>query len=226
MGYDVFRSAEHSNVFHIRLDDVHSIRISAGQGKAQVQLSYLDNVVNFLDVSSPPGLEHAVAEHARRVPGVNWPAGPSSGRLSDSTPASNYHTLSRLIGMASVEAVFDPYLTNGALEELRTILSFGDGSIANGIRLLGSASTSSGSTPRLSKGGVDAWLSQLGITGEARVVPAQSEHRRFLLLSGGTSLLLGHSLNAIHKNEAVRVESDSSDRAFFEATWSTASLLT
>ncbi len=54
---------------------------------------------------------------------------------------------------------------------------------------------------------------------------AQKEHRRFMLLSGGRSLLLGHSLNAIHKNEAIRVESDVEDRAFFDSEWAAATPL-
>src|SRR5262249_21131322 len=119
----------------------------------------------------------------------------------------------------------DPYLTNGGLEELRVILSFGAGSVANGVRLLGSMATTTGGIPRFTKAGVDAWLLQLGIAGDARVVAARSEHRRFMLLSTGHSLLLGSSLNALHKNEAVRLEVDAEDRPFFDATWAGAAPL-
>jgi hypothetical protein len=102
------------------------------------------------------------------------------------------------------------------------ILSFGSCTVANGVRLLGSSATISGGIPRFTKRGVDAWLQELGISGEARLIAAKSEHRRFLLLSGGHSLLLGQSLNAIHKNEAVRLEVDAEDRPLFDRTWSTA----
>jgi len=145
--------------------------------------------------------------------------------VSTGTPATNCSTISRLIGSSQVEAVFDPYLTNSGLEELGVILSFGAGSVANGVRLLGSTATTTGRIPRFTKAGVDAWLLQLGIAGDARVVAAGSEHRRFMLLSTGHSLLLGHSLNALHKNEAVRLEADTEDRPFFDATWAGAAPL-
>ncbi len=53
-----------------------------------------------------------------------------------------------------------------------------------------------------------------------------SEHRRFFLLSGGQSLILGPSLNSIHKNEAVRLEPDAEGRAFFDGVWAAAGPLT
>jgi hypothetical protein len=225
-GHRVYRDSSQKEVFYVQLNDSYRIRISVSGGRSQVQLHYLDNDVAFLNVSSLDGLEQAVGTLAVRVPGMKWPFRPTAGRLSATTPATNYRTISQLVGPSQVEAVFDPYLTNGSLEELRVILSFGVGAVANGVRLLGSAETTTGSVPRFTKAGVDAWLFQLGISGEARVVGAKSEHRRFLLLSGGHSLLLGHSLNSIHKNEAVRVESDTMDRPFFDATWATATPVT
>jgi hypothetical protein len=225
-GHRVYRDSSQEEVFYIQLNDSPRIRISVSGGRSQVQLHYLDNDVAFLNVSSFDGLEQAVAALVARVPGMKWPFRPTAGRLSATTPAANYRTISQLVGPSQVEAVFDPYLTNGSLEELRVILSFGDGAIANGVRLLGSAETTTGSVPRFTKKGVDAWLFQLGISGEARVVGARSEHRRFLLLSGGRSLLLDQSLNSLHKNEAVRVESDVEDRHFFDATWATTTPVT
>jgi hypothetical protein len=61
-----------------------------------------------------------------------------------------------------------------------------------------------------------------GVTGgEARLMP-DGEHRRFILLSGGQSLILGMSLNSIAKTEAVRVEPDTTDAPFFGSVWSAA----
>ena len=224
-GHGVSRDAVQAEVFYIQLDDTHRIRISASGGRSQVQLQYLGNVQRFLDVTTLQDLVEAVGELAQRVPGVAWPSRPTAARLTSNTPAKNYATISKLIGSAHVEAVFDPYLTNGALEELTTILSFGAGTITDGVRLLGSAETTTGNAPRFTKRGVDAWLQQLAISGQARVVAASSEHRRFLLLSGGLSLLLGPSLNAIHKNEAIRLEDATEDRPFFDRTWTTATPL-
>lgn len=225
-GHRVYCDSSQKEVFYVQVNDSYRIRISVSGGRSQVQLHYLDNDVAFLDVSSLDGLEQAVGTLVVRVPGMKWPFRPTAGRLSATTPATNYRTISQLVGPSQGEAVFDPYLTNGSLEALRVILSFGDGTVANGVRLLGSAETTTGSIPRFTKAGVDAWLFQLGISGEARVVGARSEHRRFLLLSGGHSLLLGHSLNSLHKNEAVRVKSDTADRPFFDATWATATPVT
>jgi hypothetical protein len=118
-----------------------------------------------------------------------------------------------------VKGIFDPYLDNNTIEELRTILSFGKGAIANGVRLLGSAEKSHGKSPTFTATGVAAWLTQLGISGEARTFAAKTEHRRFLLLSDGQTLIHGHSLNAPHKNEAVHLETNGEDLVFFETTW-------
>lgn len=224
-GHRVYRDSKQAEVFFIQLSDAHRLRISASGGRSQVQLHYLDNTTALLNASSLDSVERAIGTLVRKVPGMTWPYRSTEARVSAGTPATNYSTISRLIGSAQVEAVFDPYLTNGGLEGLRVILSFGSGSVANGVRLLGSTATTTGGIPRFTKTGVDAWLLQLGVAGDARVVAAKSEHRRFLLLSTGHSLLLGHSLNAIHKNEAVRLEVDAEDRPFFDVTWAGAASL-
>jgi hypothetical protein len=225
-GHRVYRHPSQENVFYVELNESYRLRISASSGRSQIQLHYLENDVAFLDVASPRGLQEAIAKLAATVPGMKWPFRPNAGRLNAETPATNYRTISELVGAEVVEGVFDPYLTNGALEELRVILSFGTGAISDGVRLLGSTETTTGSVARFTKAGVDAWLRQMRVSGEARVVRAKSEHRRFLLISGGRALLLGPSLNSIHKNEAVRVELDTEDRPFFDATWATAAPVT
>jgi len=159
-----------------------------------------------------------------------WPERQRKGRLSVDTPASNLRTISGLIGNAEVGAVFDPYLDNEALEQLIRILSFGKGSFSRNVRLLATTVTSDsrgpGKPPRFTKAGVDAWAAQLRIDAESRVLPQASEHRRFLLLNDGQSLILGPSLNSIHKNEAVSVEDAREDGPFFDQQWNRAALLT
>lgn len=157
-----------------------------------------------------------------------WPNQPTKGRLIAEKPASNLRTISRLIGSGEVQAIFDTYLDNEGLENLCHILSFGKGSVANDIRLLATTATTKGSVgkpARFSKAGVDAWAAQLGIAAEVRVLRQGKEHRRFLLLSGGRTLILGPSLNSLHKNEAVAIEDDTDDRAFFDQQWQTATPL-
>lgn len=225
-GHDVFRDPAQDNVFYLGLNDQSVLRLSVGDdGRGQVQLQYMGNVVDWRDVSSMPHAEATVADFARRALG-SWPTRPTSARLDEAKPASNLRTISELIGSAQIEAVFDPYLENGALAVLVDMQSFGSGTVASGVRLLGSKVKASGSIPRFTKAGVDAWFTQLGIQGEGRVMSSSSEHRRFMLLSGGQSLLIGASWNAIQKNEAVRVESDVEDRPFFDQAWSTATPLT
>jgi hypothetical protein len=220
-GHVVYRDPKQQNVFYIILTDTHRIRISVAENRSQVQLHYLGNTQGFLDVTSLPDLEKALATFASSVPGSSWPNRPLSGRLRSDTPATNYRTISGLIGSAQVVAIFDPYLDNNTLEELRIILSFGNGTVANGVRILGCAEKSQGKAPTFTASGVAAWLKQQGISGEARVFPAKTEHRRFLLLNDGRTLITGHSLNAPHKNEVVHLDTGNEDRTFFETTWNT-----
>jgi len=71
---------------------------------------------------------------------------------------------------------------------------------------------------------VDQWFKERDIpSGEIRLMP-DGEHRRFMLLSGGQSLLLGMSLNAVAKNEAVRVEPDVTDAPFLDSVWSASTI--
>lgn len=223
-GHSVYRDPGHQNIFYIPISESHRIRISVAVGHSQVQLQYLTNIQSWLDVSSLADLERAVANLSEKV-GVQWPSRPTTGRLDVKTPAENYRTISGLIGSRRVTAVFDPYLDNKTLVELQIILSFGDGKFANGVRLLGGAEKSQGTSPTFTAEGVTTWLTQLGIAGEARVLPPKSEHRRFLLLDDGHVLITGHSLNSPHKNEAVSVVPSDDDRAFFNVTWASASLL-
>jgi len=158
--------------------------------------------------------------------GHNLSQPPSTGRLIEAAPISNYQTISNLLAGADIEAVFDPYLDNASLGMLITILSFGSSKVANTVRLLGSSKTTGGNIPRFTRVAVDAFFTQLGITGETRLMASTTEHRRFLLLSGGRSLILGPSLNAIHKNEAAHTESDALDHPFFDSQWTNAQPLT
>jgi hypothetical protein len=218
-GQTIYRDPGQANVFYIVLTDEYRIRISVSKGRSELQLHYLSNMVQSLNVTSLPDLEKAIAALSSRVPGAAWPNRPTSGRLKADTPATNYRTIGQLIGTAKVTAIFDPYLDNKTLEELRVILSFGDGAVADGVRILGGIAKSQGKSPTFTPAGIAAWLEQQGINGEARTFPAQTEHRRFFLLSDGNTLVVGHSLNAPHKNEAVRTEASTDDQPFFEEVW-------
>ena len=222
-GYQIYEAGAG---FELVLNESQSIKIpNTNGGKVQVQSYTMNTIVNFIDCSSLPELQRAVDALAQQLVGPRWERSPTTARVSADTPATNLATISRLIGAAAVEAVFDPYLANSSLATLVNILSFGNGSVVDGVRILSTGKTTRGQAPQLTRVGFDAWLTELGITGEIRIM-ASNEHRRFMLLSGGQSLILGHSLNAIDKNEALRIESDREDRAFFEQMWATANVLT
>jgi hypothetical protein len=206
--------------------DTGEVRITPTDGLWRVSKTSNRVLNTYGDVSTEVELDRLL----RLTVGApeEWPAMPRRGRLSAKTPASNYATISSLIGGGQVQAVFDPYLDNQGLENLTRILSFGQGSALNGVRLLGSSATlvgGAGKPPRFTKAGVAAWAAQLGIQAEARVLTQKGEHRRFLLLDGGRPLILGPSLNSLHKNEAVAIEDDKEDRPFFDTQWSQAALL-
>jgi hypothetical protein len=183
----------------------------------------------------PPGRTSALDEEATNLReverliaiaaaerGEDWPSQVTTGRLSATTPASNVVTISKLVGAGEIQAVFDPYLDNASFATLLDILSFG-ASLSNDARFLTGQDMTGGAMPRLTKSFLTYWFTERGVTGgQVRLLPAKSEHRRFMLLKDGQSLLVGMSLNSIAKNEAVRLESDKEDRPFFNSTWATA----
>src|SRR5262245_31017002 len=99
------------------------------------------------------------------------------------------------------------------------IVSFGAGGFSPQIRLLGSTkktTSKSGTPPKLTKAGVDAWAREVGRNVEVRTT-LNLEHRRFILLSSRRVIIVGISINDVHKNEAVFTESDDLDRNFFDS---------
>jgi len=224
-GYDVFQGPQGDHFFVLMLTDVYRINFVIGNNGCQLQGEQYGQPFAIADVTSLIELRRAADGIAQKVLGGAWARAPMSGRVAQHTPASNLATISNLVGTSAVEAIFDPYLENRSLVILIDVLSFGKGTVANGVRMLSTSKTAGGQIPRLTKTAFDAWLAQLKIKGEIRLM-APSEHRRFMLLSGGQSLLLGQSLNSLHKNEAVRVEPDNADRAFFDQIWANAKPLT
>ena len=138
---------------------------------------------------------------------------PATARLTRVTPAQNLETIASLAGGAQVGEVFDPYLDDKGLANLRAIANL-DMQFAPEVRLL----TAGAGAKRLSQEYLAAWQAELGLTAAVRVVNNQA-HRRFLLLSSRQSLIIGCSLNSTEKDEAVHLESDKDDRPFFESEW-------
>jgi hypothetical protein len=200
--------------------DDGEVRLRPVEGTWRVSRVRLGVLSTFGDAGSEDDHDRLLT-----VPIGAMPERPRRGRLDATPPATNYRTIAGLIAISQLQAVFDTYLDNQSLEQLIRILSFGKGSVASHVRLLGTTATmqnSLGKLARFSKAGVGAWAAQLQIMAEARVLPSGSEHRRFLLLDGGRSIILGPSLNSLHKNEAVSIEDDKEDRPVFDRQWQAA----
>jgi hypothetical protein len=218
-GYQVCSAGEE----YVLPQDDGEVRLRPVEGVWQVSRIRLGVLTTFGGAGSEDDLNRLLAKAVGATPEL-----PRRGRLDATTPATNYRTIAGLIGSSELQAVFDTYLDNQSLEQLIHILSFGKGAFAGHVRLLGTTATTQsgpGKPARFSKAGVDAWAAQLQIQAEARVLPKGSEHRRFLLLDGGRSIILGPSLNSLHKNEAVSIEDDKEDRPFFDRQWQVATPL-
>ncbi|KAF3884261.1 MULTISPECIES: hypothetical protein [Nostocales] len=149
-----------------------------------------------------------------------WSSTPTSIRLYQNEPTTNFSKLVGLIATSTIEAVFDPYLDNKGLSHILTLATLGV-SVSQNVRLL----TSSKVGNRLTKPYIQSWFKELNSLGEIRQLKSDKEHRRFMLLSGGQSLIIGLSLNDLSKNEAAHLESDTQDSMFFNSEWNTASTI-
>lgn len=145
----------------------------------------------------------------------------TSTRLQKDKPEENLKSLAKLIDVSKVEAIFDPYLDNSALDNLSKLVSFGV-SISPDLRVLTSNKVLNPNRPRLTNTHAKKFLKNFSYSGEIRILQSDKEHRRFMLLSDKTSLIIGLSLNDVSKNEAAYVESDREDLVFFDSEWKTA----
>jgi hypothetical protein len=211
------------NEFIIVTDDDRKILLQGQPQGCVVLAEHLGSQTKIGLAESIGGLEKLISQ-AGNINGGQWPTKITSARLSSSTPASNMATMSSLVGTSEIQAVFDPYLSNKSLATLLDILSLGP-TISNNVRLLACQKMTTGVRPQLTKTFADLWFHERAVTGgEVRIMP-DGEHRRFMLLSGGNSLILGMSLNSIAKNEAVRLEQDVQDYPFFDSVWNSATPL-
>jgi hypothetical protein len=155
---------------------------------------------------------------------IEWSSLPTTVRLNEQEPASNLAKLVALIGSSSIEAVFDAYLDNKGLEAILNMATLGIG-ISPNIRLLTSTKMlkSSNGIPRLTISYVRSWVNQLGCSGAEICHATYTGHqRRFMLLSGNQSLIIGPSLNNLSVNEASHLEANTADVSFFESEWNSA----
>ena len=224
MGFNIYQVPNSTNRFEIVINESYNLKCSYGNSKSQVQLCHFENMVKFLNVTSKIQLQSVISGFIKEVLG-KFPSSSLSARLSSNQPSTNYKSISNLIGSSEIIAIFDPYLENSSLSTVINICSFGNGKVGNNIRLLGSSRKARGTNPTFTQAGVFSFFTETNVTGSAKVMNSNTEHRRFILLTGKKSLILGHSLNSIHKNEAIRVESDADDLIFFNEMWVNADAL-
>jgi hypothetical protein len=212
--------------YAVLLEDGTSVSVRDAGGGAYWHIvgDRLGLITNFGFAKSVGQFRRLMAQAARSY-GVDWSSPLTTTRLPATTPATNRRTISGLIGSAEVQAVFDPYLDNRGLVALGDILTFG-GSVSGAVRLLTSTRKANTKNPQLTKSLAEAWFKERGIAGGEVRVMAPDEHRRFLLMSGGKSLILGLSLDSLEKNEAAHLEDDGADRTFFDRVWASAAPLT
>jgi hypothetical protein len=211
-GWEVFSVDPH---FVIKVDDATTLwLLPHGETHCQIQPeSTLGRKFVAHYARDLPELRHILRQFLGQ-------ARPTTTRLVAGQPASNVAWIQTLIGSAQVQAVHDPYLDDKGLDTLRILFRLGVHTIPN-LRLITDRSSN-----RLTEAFAKAFLSEFGCqAGEVRRSAAANPHRRFMLLSGGQSLILGLSLNDINKDEAAHLENDLQDRPFFEQEWNAGTLV-
>ncbi len=145
---------------------------------------------------------------------VDLDSAPSKVRLKANEPASNRVNLSKLASSAKVACIFDPYFDDQSLATLMTLINLGM-KIDENARVL----TTKKIKKRLSPVMISSFKQEYQVSLDIRFCASASEHRRFMLLSNGETIILGCSLNSIDKNETAHREFEDLDRTFFDEEW-------
>jgi hypothetical protein len=153
--------------------------------------------------------------------GASLNVGPTTIRLSDTQPVTNKTSIVALANRGSVTSIFDPYFEDKSISNLIVLRNLGM-SFTSQIKVL----TTSKTLNKLSKRFKCDFQTETGIQIEIRTCIKNSEHRRFLLLSSGQSIVIGCSLNNIDKNEAAHLEPSTFDETFFNQEWLSGNTIT
>lgn len=150
------------------------------------------------------------------------PPTPQSALLYVEEPLTNLDKIASFINHSTIQAMFDPYLDDKTLVIFSTILGLSNATIDPNFRFITATDQTvpnKKGLSRLTKTAVDAWFKQMGVQGEVRHVNYQGHQRRFMLLSGGQTLILGPSLNNPFTNEHVSIDHNPDNLAFFDKEW-------
>jgi hypothetical protein len=216
-GWTIYTYAEN---FIVELNETEQLDISP-IGSQSVGKIYTVRVQSTVGPSSHVGTPSNMLQFKKAVSPFFENQSPTRARTVEGEPASNFSKIAKLIGPAQVVAVHDPYMDDKGLANLLTLVGLAQ-TAAPDLRLI----TSNKGAKGLTRNFVSAFFTQLGCSsGEIRKTSSRKPHRRFMLLSGGQSLIMGMSLNDLDKNEAVHLESDALDRPLFEKEWASSKLL-
>lgn len=214
--------------FIIPISDCGRILIIHGMGRCQVQGFVGDTICSFGDANNVASLDHAIRDAIKCIANargltLDWPSKLTTVRTYEGQTAQNLAKVVRLIGSSSIDAIYDPYFENRSFPPLFTFVTFGV-RIADAVRILTSDKKfKAGPTSPLLKQYSDMAFADLKApNGEIRFSAYSGHKRRFLLLSGGQSLLLGFSLNSFDVTEAPVIQGDTVDRPFFDSEWAQA----
>ncbi len=139
---------------------------------------------------------------------------PRNFRLKQQSPVSNRIGLVKLSHGANVQCIFDPYFDDKAIASLSILVNLGLKLIPE-VRILITEKVKK----RIPKQFITEFETEYSSKLNIRVCSSDKEHRRFLLLSSGETLILGCSLNSLDKNEAAHLESSPVDSDFFNEQW-------
>jgi hypothetical protein len=229
-GWDVFQGDAPGN-FIIPISDCGRVLIIHGMDRCQVQGFVGDTIRVVEDANNLASLDHGIREAVRYIANtrgiqLDWPSKPTTVRTYEGQVAQNLSKVVSLIGASTIDAIYDPYFENKSFQALFTFASFGV-RIASSVRILTSTKKfNTQPTSPLLKHFSDGAFAQLAPQGEIRFSSYTGHKRRFLLLSGGQSLLLGFSLNSFDVTEAPALQGDAVDRPFFDGEWAQATPIT
>lgn len=155
-------------------------------------------------------------------------ASPTSALLYANEPITNLSKIANFIGQSTILAMFDPYLTDRTLVILTSIVSLAGASVDVDVHFITATARTipnKNGVAGLTKTVVDAWFKQMGVQGEVRHINYQGHQRRFILLGGGQTLILGMSLNNPFTNEHISIEHKPENQTFFDGEWAKATPL-
>jgi len=208
-GWDIYSSGDG---FRIVIDETRWVEVTTGVNIVSLQL------LSISATSRVAGTARSVVQlnhlFSSMLPSFGSPL--QRVRLAENEPASNYGKIASLIGTKTIEAVFDPYLDENGLRNLLTLHHLG-AKVDPDVRLLTSGQKASSLRKSLY---LQDWISEVGCSsGAIKQMTSASPHRRFMLLSGSQSLIIGLSLNKLGKDEAAHLENDQLDKPFFDEQW-------